>query len=66
MPVMDGTKVIKELRAYEPTAKTPVIALTGMTDTQIRDDMYEMGVDAYVTKPIDFETLLSKVAALIG
>ena len=31
MPVMDGTKVIEELRAFEATAKVPVIALTGMT-----------------------------------
>ncbi|MEG3619186.1 response regulator [Magnetovibrio sp. PR-2] len=64
MPVMDGTKVIKELRTFEGTAKIPVIALTGMTDTQMRDDMYERGVDAYVTKPIDFPVLLAKVAQL--
>ena len=66
MPVMDGTKVIEELRAFEATAKVPVIALTGMTDTQMRDDMYERGVDAYVTKPIDFKVLLGKVAELAG
>ena len=66
MPVMDGTKVIEELRAFEATAKVPVIALTGMTDTQMRDDMYERGVDAYVTKPIDFNVLLEKVAELAG
>lgn len=66
MPIMDGTKVIEELRAFDATAQIPVIALTGMADTQMRDDMYERGVDAYVTKPIDFNVLLGKVSELAG
>ena len=66
MPIMDGTKVIEELRAFDATAQVPVIALTGMADTQMRDDMYERGVDAYVTKPIDFAVLLAKVSELAG
>ncbi|MCW8916889.1 MAG: response regulator [Magnetovibrio sp.] len=66
MPVMDGTRVIKELRDNQSTAKVPVIALSAMNDTHMRDDMYQMGCDAYIIKPIDFEVLQAKIASLIS
>ncbi len=66
MPVMDGTRVIKELRNNESTAKVPVIALSAMNDAHMRDDMYQMGCDGYIIKPIDFDVLLTKVTSLTG
>jgi len=66
MPVMDGTQVVKALRAQTATAKTPVIALSGMSAPEMRDDMHRLGCDAYVSKPIHFTVLLSHVARLIG
>ena len=66
MPVMDGTQVMKALRAKMPTAKTPVIALSGISAPEMRDDMHGLGCSAYVSKPINFTVLLSTVGSLIG
>ena len=66
MPVMDGTQVMIALRAEMATAKTPVIALSGMSAPEMRDDMHGLGCNAYVSKPINFTVLLSTVGSLIG
>lgn len=64
MPVMDGVQVIRALDAAPQTRVIPVIALTAMHQTQIRDDMYTLGCLAYVTKPLDLERIRQKVAEL--
>jgi len=65
MPVMDGTRVMQALRATPGTAKVPVIALSAMATSDMRDDMYQLGCDAYVVKPINFEVLLGQVKTLL-
>ncbi len=65
MPVMDGTRVMQALRGDESTAKIPVIALSVMSTSDMRDDMYNFGCDAYVLKPIDFDVLLGQIKSLI-
>lgn len=64
MPVMDGTAVMKALRAADRTKDIPVIALTAMSATALRDDMYALGCTAYVTKPINFDVLMARVDEL--
>lgn len=66
MPIMDGTRVMQILRGAPETAKLPVIALSAMTASDMRDDMYQLGCDAYVVKPIDFGVLMDKVDKLIS
>ena len=66
MPVMDGTRVVKNLRGAAVTSKIPVIALSAVGGAQMRDDMHRLGCDAYVTKPIDFTVLIGKIDALLA
>ncbi|MFC1673662.1 response regulator [Pseudomonadota bacterium] len=66
MPVMDGTQVMKALRAADDTANVPVIALSAVAVPEMRDDMHALGCDAYVSKPIDFPVLLAHVTKLTG
>ena len=66
MPVMDGTAVMKALSTDERTQAVPVIALTAMSATALRDDMYALGCAAYVTKPINFDALMARVSELTG
>lgn len=65
MPVMDGTQVMKALRVYPPTVNVPVIALSALSVPEMRDDMHEMGCNAYVVKPIEISILLDTVKCLI-
>ena len=65
MPVMDGTRVLQTLRSAPKSAKIPVIALSAVAVPEMRDDMHRLGCDAYVDKPIDFNVLIEKIAALL-
>jgi CheY-like chemotaxis protein len=56
MPVMDGLALVKKINQAE-NHKPGVIFLTGFSDLSLRE-VYEMGVDAIVEKPIHREELL--------
>lgn len=58
LPVMDGTEVLRRLRAQERLRDLPVVALTAHAMTGDREKYLGMGFDAYVTKPIVDETVL--------
>ncbi|MDE7285086.1 MAG: response regulator, partial [Lachnospiraceae bacterium] len=55
MPVMDGGEAVKELRKLEGTyyKNVPVIALTGNTAQEQRDEYIQAGMNDYLSKPID-------------
>ena len=62
LPDMRGDTVLKALRARPQTAAIPVIAVTAdATDAQ-RRRMLELGVSAYLTKPLDIDTLVASIA----
>ncbi len=62
MPVMDGTQVMKELRAQ---SKVPVIMLTAKGETFDKVAGLELGADDYVTKPFEMRELIARVRAVL-
>ncbi len=54
MPVMDGLEATRRIRAmgYSP-ARLPVIAMTAHTDAASRHDGKTVGMNDYLTKPVD-------------
>jgi CheY-like chemotaxis protein len=66
MPVMDGWSATERIRATADLSSTPVIAVTGhVTQIELERAM-RVGCDDYLTKPIDYETMLRKVRALLA
>ena len=63
LPGMDGTEVLRRLRADARTAELPVVALTAHAMAGDRERFIAMGFDAYVTKPIIDEDALFRVIA---
>jgi two-component system response regulator YesN len=59
MPVMDGLKMLEELRSQQLQSKA--IILTAYSDFQYARKAIELGVESYVLKPIDEDELLGKV-----
>ena len=55
MPVMDGVEAVKELRKLEGAyyKNLPVIALTGNTAKEQREEYMQAGMSDYLSKPID-------------
>jgi two-component system cell cycle response regulator DivK len=66
LPVIDGWEATRRLKAAEPTAAIPVIALTAHAMTEDRDKALAAGCDDYDTKPVDFQGLLTKIEALLA
>ena len=63
MPKLSGIELIKTLRSDHPgVAETPFIFLTAFADQPEMSAGIEAGADDYLTKPIDFELLVSRVA----
>lgn len=63
MPDMDGLETTRTIReGSEPTASTPVIALTAHALSSERRALLDQGMDDYLTKPVTEEQLRHMVA----
>lgn len=62
MPKMDGIEVLKAVRANPTTAQIPIVMLTGSKEESDLARSYELGVNAFVVKPMDFKELVRAVA----
>jgi DNA-binding response OmpR family regulator len=65
MPDMDGFEVLDKLRDDDVTCQIPVIMLTGLTERERKRSAIERGTKYYITKPFDFQDLISKVRLAI-
>ena len=66
MPEMDGFETLKHLRASKKTADIPVIFLTAQRkDASSIEQGLSLGVDEYLTKPIDIDELLVRTRSLV-
>ena len=63
MPNMDGYEFMEELRGMGD--ETPVIMLTAMDSFAHKKKGYNLGIDEYLTKPIDYEELTWHIEAIL-
>jgi heavy metal response regulator len=63
LPGLDGTEVLKRLRAKD--SKVPVLVLTARDAVQDKVTNLEAGADDYLTKPFAFAELVVRVKALL-
>ncbi len=61
LPKMDGFAVVRQLKDDENLRHIPVIALTAQVMKGDREKIVEAGCDDYIPKPIEPESLLSKI-----
>ncbi len=65
MPEMDGIELCKKIKSDKRTAHLPVILLTALTTDDEQLTGLETGANDYMTKPFNFEILLSKIRNLL-
>ena len=62
MPKMDGFEVCREIRQ---TSQVPIIMLTAKGDERDELQGFQLGVDAYITKPFSPKILVARVEAVL-
>lgn len=66
MPEMNGIELCRKVKINTHTSHIPVILLTARTASEQKLEGYQVGADDYVTKPFNFEILLSRIRNLIA
>ena len=57
MPRVDGIEVLRAIKASEETRRIPVVIMTSSQEETDIAASYDLGVNSYVVKPIDFESI---------
>lgn len=55
MPKVDGIEVLRAVRGDPRTKAIPVVMLTSSKEQHAHIESYNLGVNAYIAKPVDFE-----------
>lgn len=64
MPRMDGREALRKIKSDPELRRIPVVVLTTSEAEQDILQSYDLGVNAFVTKPVTFEGLADAVQAL--
>lgn len=66
MPRLDGWETTRTLRSDAGTAHVRIVALSGHAEPARKERAAEAGVDVYLVKPVDQETLLAAIATCLA
>ncbi len=61
MPKMDGITTLRHIRENESTRRLPVIMLTTSKSDEDRIKCYDLGVNAYIMKPVGFNNFAEAI-----
>ena len=64
LPKVDGLEVLRQIKSNELTKTIPVVVLTSSSEEKDIVESYKLGVNSYITKPIDFDKFLDCVTEL--
>lgn len=64
LPKVDGLEVLKEMKNDPRTKTIPVVVLTSSREQKDVVESYQLGVNSYIVKPVDFEGFASAVGEL--
>jgi CheY-like chemotaxis protein len=64
LPKVDGIEVLRRIKADERTKHTPVVMLTSSEEERDVVESYNLGVNSYIVKPVDFASFVRTVSEL--
>lgn len=64
MPRVDGIEVLQQLKLHEATKTIPVVMLTSSAEEKDIIRSYQLGVNSYIVKPVQFDKFFEEVASL--
>ena len=64
LPKVNGLEVLRRIKADERTNKIPIVVLTSSREDRDIHECYELGVNSYIVKPVDFSQFTEAVRHL--
>jgi two-component system response regulator len=64
LPKVDGLEVLQRIKSDPRTRAIPVVVLTSSREERGIMTSYDLGVNSYITKPVDFEQFTEAVRQL--
>lgn len=58
LPRVDGLEVLRQLKEHVEFRRIPVVMLTTSSEGQDMRRAYELGVNSYIVKPVDFDKFM--------
>jgi two-component system response regulator len=64
LPLVSGLEVLRKLKADPRTQPIPVVMLTSSSEERDIVESYQLGVNSYIVKPVDFEQITEDMRTL--
>ena len=64
MPKVDGTEVLRRIKAHPDLKKLPVIMLTTTDDSREVERCHQLGCNEYIQKPVDYDKFAEAIRRL--
>ena len=64
LPRVDGMDVLQKIKSDERTRHIPVVVLTSSGEEKDINRAYDLGVNSFVTKPVDFQQFTETIGQL--
>ena len=64
MPKVDGLEVLRQIKSDQELRVVPIVMLTSSRDEEDLLESYQLGANAYVVKPIDFQQVIEAIKQL--
>jgi two-component system, response regulator len=64
LPRVDGLEVLRKVKSDARTKSIPVVVLTSSREQKDVIESYQLGVNSYIVKPVDFEGFATAVGEL--
>jgi two-component system, response regulator len=66
LPKVNGLEVLRSMRQNEETKLVPVVVFTSSDEEGDILQCYELGANSYIRKPVDYESFMEAVQAVIS
>ena len=64
LPKVDGIEVLRQARKHPVWRQVPIVVLTTSRENKDIEAAYEMGINSYIVKPVDFLAFIEMVKTI--
>jgi len=66
LPGVDGNKLARNIKDGSGVTKPIIVAVSGLSDPAVRDEIISNGADAFMAKPLELDKLYDQIEELVA